>query len=85
MPKPFVGHEAIRSAQCMGMGPMHGRQAAAKQPAWTLGMEDLSMESQGNLKAHDEAANDVAGAGGVGDKAFDDITDLKNEDFVYLY
>jgi MFS family permease len=25
------------------------------------------------------------GEGGVGDKAFDDVTDLKNEDFIYLY
>jgi hypothetical protein len=24
-------------------------------------------------------------ASGVGDKAFDDVTDLKNEDFVYIY
>ena len=46
---------------------------------------DLSMEDKKVLAAHDEAVNDAAMAGGVGDKAFDDITDLKNEDFVYLY
>jgi hypothetical protein len=46
---------------------------------------DLSMEDEKALAAHDEAVNDGIGAGGVGDKAFDDITDLKNEDFVYLY
>jgi hypothetical protein len=28
--------------------------------------------------------NDGKAAGGVGDKAFDDVTDLKNEDFIYV-
>ena len=46
---------------------------------------DLSMENKRNLAANDEAVNDGTGAGGVGDKAFDDVTDLKNEDFIYLY
>lgn len=40
---------------------------------------DLSMEKT--------AENEEAGEtnAGVGDKAFDDITDLKNEDFIYLF
>ena len=46
---------------------------------------DLSMESKRTLAAHDEAVNDGTSVGGVGDKAFDDMTDLKNEDFIYLY
>lgn len=46
---------------------------------------DLSMETKRTLTAHDEAVNDGQGAGGVGDKAFDDITDLNNEDFIYVY
>ena len=46
---------------------------------------DLSMENKRNLAAHDEAANDGMAAGGVGDKAFEDCTDLKNEDFIYVY
>ena len=46
---------------------------------------DLSMENKRVLAAHDETVNDGIAAGGVGDKAFDDVTDLKNEDFIYLY
>ena len=46
---------------------------------------DLSMESRRNLATQDEAANDGIMAGGVGDKAFMDVTDLQNEDFIYVY
>lgn len=45
---------------------------------------DLSMESKYALQSKGEIVNDVQGAG-VGDKAFDDMTDLKNEDFIYVY
>ena len=44
---------------------------------------DLSMETSHNLKEAGEVVN--ADNGGVGDKAFDDETDLRNENFVYLY
>ncbi|KAH8719258.1 major facilitator superfamily domain-containing protein [Phaeosphaeriaceae sp. PMI808] len=43
---------------------------------------DLSMENGRDVDA-EEAEN--MGASGVGDKAFDDVTDLKNEDFIYVY
>ena len=46
---------------------------------------DLSMESKRTLAAHDDAVNDGQLAGGMGEKAFDDVTDLKNEDFIYVY
>jgi hypothetical protein len=46
---------------------------------------DLSMETKGALAKKDELVNDGQTAGGVGDKAFDDITDLRNEDFIYVY
>lgn len=46
---------------------------------------DLSMESRKALEQHEEAVNDSQLAGGVGEKAFDDVTDLKNEDFIYVY
>lgn len=39
---------------------------------------DYSMASSKALAEHDEAIQ-------VGDKAFDDVTDLLNEDFVYVY
>jgi len=35
---------------------------------------DLSMENKRTLAAHDEAVNDGEAAGGVGDKAFDDVS-----------
>jgi len=44
---------------------------------------DLSMETSEQMKEADEMATPEAG--GVGDKAFDDETDLRNEDFIYLY
>lgn len=44
---------------------------------------DLSMETNKHAKEAGEALND--NQGGVGDKAFDDVTDTKNEDFIYLY
>ncbi|KAF2650538.1 MFS general substrate transporter [Lophiostoma macrostomum CBS 122681] len=43
---------------------------------------DLSMEKGRQVDA--EQAENMQ-ASGVGDKAFDDVTDLKNEDFIYLY
>ena len=46
---------------------------------------DLSMENNRNLSVYDEAVNDRQSTGGVGDKAFEDCTDLKNEDFIYVY
>lgn len=46
---------------------------------------DLSMEDNKALVEHHELVNDGAAAGGVGDRAFDDVTDLVNEDFIYLY
>ncbi|KAK4901190.1 hypothetical protein LTR27_001747 [Elasticomyces elasticus] len=46
---------------------------------------DLSMESNKTLAKHDDAVNDGKTAGTVGDKAFDDVTDLRNEDFIYVY
>ncbi|KAF2478383.1 MFS general substrate transporter [Lindgomyces ingoldianus] len=44
---------------------------------------DLSMETSRQMMDADEAVN--AEVGGVGEKAFDDETDLKNEDFIYVF
>lgn len=47
---------------------------------------DLSMETTAELAARGEMANELEGeAGRVGEKAFDDVTDLVNEDFIYVY
>ena len=43
---------------------------------------DKSMQNKREGDA--EQVQDVD-ASGVGDKAFDDVTDLKNEDFIYVY
>lgn len=44
---------------------------------------DLSMENGDGVEQDGEAGESATG--GVGDKAFDDITDMKNEDFIYIY
>ena len=44
---------------------------------------DVSMEDANALREKGEVMN--AEHGGLGEKAFDDVTDLKNEDFIYLY
>lgn len=45
---------------------------------------DLSMESKRQAAAHEGAADDGP-ATVAGDKGFDDVTDLNNEDFIFLY
>jgi hypothetical protein len=46
---------------------------------------DLSMAKSSKLASEEGGAiNNGKAAGGVGDKAFDDVTDLKNEDFIYV-
>jgi hypothetical protein len=47
---------------------------------------DLSMAKSSKLASEEDGGviNDGKAAGGVGDKAFDDVTDLKNEDFIYV-
>lgn len=46
---------------------------------------DLSMAKSSKLADKEGVIlNDGKAAGGVGDKAFEDVTDLKNEDFIYV-
>lgn len=60
-------------------------EAARERLGKSAKVVDLSMEHKTTLAAYNEVVNDSTGVGGVGDKAFDDITDLKNEDFIYVY
>lgn len=46
---------------------------------------DLSMENKKGFAVNDDPTEDGGPTGGVGDKAFDDVTDLLNEDFIYVY
>jgi len=39
----------------------------------------------GSAREGDAEGAENAQASGVGDKAFDDVTDIKNEDFIYVY
>lgn len=65
---------------------LNGKHAVARERAGkSANVVDLSMESKKTLAAHDEAVNDGMSAGRVGDKAFEDVTDLANEDFIYVY
>lgn len=57
--------------------------AARERMGKSAKVVDLSMESKHALATKDEVVNDVEGTG-LGDKAFEDVTDLKNEDFIYL-
>jgi hypothetical protein len=41
--------------------------------------------SMGSAREDDAEIAENAQASGVGDKAFDDVTDIKNEDFIYVY
>ncbi|KAI4692535.1 hypothetical protein J4E81_006950 [Alternaria sp. BMP 2799] len=41
--------------------------------------------SMGSAREGDAEEAENAQASGVGDKAFDDVTDIKNEDFIYVY
>lgn len=56
------------------------RRVALGKPAEVV---DLSMEAAETLREKGEALN--VEEGGVGENAFDDITDLQNEDFIYVY
>lgn len=61
-----------------------GQAAKRKRVGKPAKVVDLSMKSSHALKAHGEIVNDTVTTG-VGDKAFDDVTDLKNEDFIFVY
>jgi hypothetical protein len=56
------------------------RRVALGKPAEIV---DVSMEAAQTLREKGEALN--VEEGGVGENAFDDITDLQNEDFIYVY
>lgn len=62
---------------------LNRKHAAAREAMGkSANIVDLSMEKGRNVDA-EEAETEAAT--GVGDKAFDDVTDLKNEDFIYVY
>ncbi|KAL5114560.1 hypothetical protein ACEQ8H_007529 [Pleosporales sp. CAS-2024a] len=56
--------------------------AARESMGKSANIVDLSMEKDREADAEEVENID---ASGVGDKAFDDVTDLKNEDFIYVY
>ena len=59
--------------------------AARERMGKSAHVVDLSMAKSSKLAGEGGVAmNDGKAAGGVGDKAFDDVTDLKNEDFIYV-
>ncbi|KAF2092555.1 allantoate permease-like protein [Rhizodiscina lignyota] len=72
---------------CLGMTyvTVLNKKHAARRVAMGKAAEvvDISMEHAKSLGERGEVLN--AEHGGLGEKAFDDVTDLKNEDFIYLY
>ncbi|QIX00675.1 hypothetical protein AMS68_006192 [Peltaster fructicola] len=64
---------------------LNKRHARARERLGKAGkIVDLSM-AHGRQLAGGQTVNDTDAAGGAGVKAFDDITDLQNEDFIYVY
>jgi len=59
----------------------HMREAMGKSAV----VVDLSMESKRQLKERGAAANEIEGEASIGEHGFDDMGDLKNEDFTYVY
>ncbi|KAK5133135.1 hypothetical protein LTR08_008159 [Meristemomyces frigidus] len=74
----------------VGMGAVYmtflnKRHAAARERMGkSAQLVDLSMADAKTLGEHQKAIDDGETAAGVGDKAFNDVTDLQNEDFIYL-
>lgn len=59
--------------------------AARERMGKSAHVVDLSMAKSSKLADKEGVMlNDSKAAGGVGDKAFEDVTDLKNEDFIYV-
>lgn len=46
---------------------------------------DLSMESKKAFAAHEDSSETGLPTEVAGDKGFNDVTDLHNEDFIYVY
>lgn len=59
--------------------------AARERMGKSAHIVDLSMAKSSKLADKEGVMlNEGKAAGGVGDKAFEDVTDLKNEDFIYV-
>lgn len=74
---------AIGALYVRVLNKMHAK--SREQLGKSATIVDLSMAHSRKLADQGDAVNDSNAAGGVGDKAFDDVTDLHNEDFVYVY
>lgn len=79
----FVGIAVLVVLAMLWIKVLNRKHAAAREAMGkSAHIVDLSME--GGRQTDSESAEDVQ-AEGVGDKAFDDVTDIKNEDFIYVY
>lgn len=79
----FVGIVVLVLLAMLWIKILNRRHAATRESMGkAANIVDLSMEKGRQVDA-EEAEN--VGASGVGDKAFDDVTDIKNEDFIYVY
>lgn len=59
--------------------------AARERVGKAANVVDFSMEHKTALPSYDEAVTETPRTGSVGDKAFEDVPDLRNEDFIYVY
>lgn len=82
----FVAIIVLVAAGALYVNLLNRRHARARERLGKAArVVDLSMAHKRHLASHGGAVNDRDAAGGVGDRAFDDATDLQNEDFVYVY
>jgi hypothetical protein len=79
----FIGIIVLVVLASLWLKVLNRKHAATRESLGkSANVVDTSMQTSAQVDS-EEAEN--AGADGVGDKAFDDVTDLKNEDFIYVY
>lgn len=79
----FVGIIVLAALAMLWIKVLNHRHATTRESMGKAAViVDTSMKESSSADV--EGAED-AQASGVGDKAFDDVTDIKNEDFVYVY
>lgn len=85
----FIALIVLTGASAGWLFILNKKHAAARVQAGKSGqIVDLSMQKSSDLPGRDKVTDDgdATQATPVGqDKSLDDVTDLKNEDFIYVY
>ena len=79
----FVGLAVVIALGMLWIKILNKKQAAKRKAMGkSEHITDMSMADRKNLANQEDLMNQEAE---IGDKAFEDVTDLKNEDFIYVY